>query len=129
MIIRVDEKDFFQTMSYVVQPYKSKNPRSKMLFSLLVFTDVVTGSTVRVNNTFGFAASNGVGVGDQTGFTTANWVSAGSNGANSSRTARAGITGVRSLNTFLLFTNVISGAIGVNNTFRSAASNGIGFGD
>ena len=100
-----------------------------MLFLLLVFTDVVTGSTIRVNNTFGFAASNGVGVGDQTGFTSANWVSAGSNGANSSRTARTGITGVRSLNTFLLLTNVISGAIGVNDTFRSASSNGIGFGD
>jgi len=97
--------------------------------AFLVFTDVVTGSTIRVNNTFGFAASNGVGVGDQTGFTSANWVSAGSNGANSSRTARAGITGVRSLNTFLLFTNIISGAIGVNDTFGSASSNGIGFGD
>lgn len=97
--------------------------------AFLVFTDVVTGSTIRVNNTLRFAASNGVGVGDQTGFTSANWVSAGSNGANSSRTARAGITRVRSLNTFLLFTNVISGAIGVNNTFGSAPSNGIGFGD
>ena len=103
--------------------------KSKTLFSLLVFTDVVTGSTIGVNNTFGFAASNGVGVGDQTGFTTANWVSAGSNGANSSRTARAGITGIRSLNTFLLFTNVISGAIGVNDAFGSTSSNGIGFGD
>ena len=129
MIIRVDKKDFFQTLSYTVQPYKSNYPKSKMLFLLLVFTDVVTGSTIRVNNTFGFAASNSVWVGDQTGFTTANWVSAGSNGANSSRTARAGITRVRSLNTFLLFTNVISGAIGVNNTFRSAPSNGIRFGD
>ena len=116
-------------MSYIVQPDKSNYPRSKMLFLLLVFTDVVTGSTIRVNDTFGFAASNGVGVGDQTGFTSANWVSAGSNGANSSRTARAGITGVRSLNTFLLFTNIISGAIGVNDTFGSASSNGIGFGD
>jgi hypothetical protein len=29
----------------------------------------------------------------------------------------------------LLFTNIISGAIRVNNTFGSAPSNGIGFGD
>jgi len=97
--------------------------------AFLVFTDVVTGSTIRVNDTFGFAASNGVGVGDQTGFASADRVSVGSNGANSSRTARAGITGVRSINTFLLFTNIISGAIGVNDTFGSASSNGIGFGD
>ena len=130
MIIRVDKKDFlFQTLSYIVQPYKSNYSKSKMLCLLLVFTDVVTGSTIRVNNTFGFAASNGIGVGDQTGFTSANRVSAGSNGANSSRTARAGITGIRSLNTFLLFTNVISRAIGVNDAFGSAPSNGIGFGD
>ena len=95
----------------------------------MVFTDVVTGSTIRVNDTFGFAASNGVGVGDQTGFASADRVSVGSNGANSSRTARGGITGVRSINTFLLFTNIISGAIGVNDTFGSASSNGIGFGD
>lgn len=95
----------------------------------MVFTDVVTGSTIRVNDTFGFAASNGVGVGDQTGFASADRVSVGSNGANSSRTARAGITRVRSLNTFLLFTNIISWAIGVDNTFGSAPSNGIGFGD
>ena len=129
MIIRVDKKKTLQTLSYIVQADKSNYPRSKMLFLLLVFTDVVTGSTIRVNNTFGFAASNGVGVGDQTRFTSANWVSAGANGTNSSRTTRAGITRVRSLNTFLLFTNVISGAIGVDNTFRSTSSNGIWFGD
>jgi hypothetical protein len=29
----------------------------------------------------------------------------------------------------LLFTNVISGAIGVNDAFGSTSSNGIGFGD
>ena len=87
----------------------------------MVFANVAI-ITVRVPDTLWLTSSNGVWVGNQTRFTSANWVAAGSNSTNGSRSTRAWVTRVRSGYTFLLFANVISGTIRVNHTFGFTSS-------
>lgn len=95
----------------------------------MVLTNVFASRTIRINDTFRFATGDGVRVGNQTRLTSANGVSRGSNRTNSSRATWTGITGIRSWNTFLLLTNIVSRAIRINDTFRSTTSNGIRLGD
>ena len=102
--------------------------RVRFLNASLVVANV-TRWTIRINYTFGLTSSNSIWVGNQTRFTSANWVAAGSNSTNSSRSTRAWVTRVRSWNTFLLFTNVISGTIRVNHTFRFTSGNSVRVGN
>ena len=91
----------------------------------MVLTDVISARTIRISNTLRFASSDGVRVGNQSRFTPTDGVARGSNSTPSSRSTGAGHTRIRSRNTFLGFTNIVSRTVRVNDTFRSTTSDGV----
>jgi len=89
----------------------------------------VTGLAIGIPNTFGTAASDGVGFGNETGLATTDGVSSKVDCADSSRAAGAWNTGVRLLHALLVLANVTVLAVRVSHTFRFATRNSIRVGN
>jgi len=104
------------------------NTGVRLLHTLLVLTDE-TSAAVRVNDTLWPAASDGVRVRDEAGLTPADGVTRPSHGALSSGATRRGVAGVRLDNTPLALTDVTSLTVGVLDTLRSTASDGVRLGN
>ena len=85
--------------------------------------------TIRIYDTLGLTPSDGVRIGDEAGLTSADGVTIASDGALGSRSAWRRVTRIWLHDTSLALANVSLLAVGVNDTLRPAASDGVGLGD
>ncbi len=100
----------------------------RLLNALLVLTDVAVVA-VRVVNTLGTAASDGVGLGNISRQAVADWSSQPTDFASGSRTTGAGIAGIRLLHTLLVLADKTGAAVIISLALRATSSDGVRLGD